>query len=398
MLNRYGLNRNLTIMCVTIFANLFFTFTWNMLLPLYLRTLGANDWEIGISFTALMIGRTLFAFFGGVLADRYGRKRLLVIPAFGSVPLYFVAALTTEWTWVVGMLVGANALAALTGPAFTALIAESSSEDRVARSFSFSEFSVLTGTIVGPVAGAALLNVTNVPGLVILTAFGLAATTALRGWGLTETQHRVTGTIKPTLRASLDGNVRWYIVVGTLLMTAFALSFGPYFSILARDAWHNSEAEINLLFAAGSCASVVGILLGRLTDRWGARRVLVLGALGYGFGAIAWGYAPGWEWGIVPLLIAFGFSEGGFIAMQTMQTELTSPARRTSVFGIITTITGVISGLGPSFGAWLIALGGNPMPFVAAGVLGLFAIAAAFPIKGKPATVNRSPALPVQAE
>ncbi len=398
--NRFGLNRNLFVLCGTIFTNVFFNNTWYPLLPLYYRQLGANDWEIGLAFTSTTIARMIFAMVGGTLADRYGRKKLLVLPALAAVPLYVLAQGAVSWSTLLVMLTVANALMALTGPAYSAIIAESSSEDHLAHSYSLTEFSVLAGVIAGPIAGAALVGPVGIPTLVLLNAVMLTAGTLTRGLGLKETHRRTTEKIRINLRAALDVNVRWYMVLNILVMLAFSIPFGPYFTILARDAWHNSEAEINLLFAAGNAASMTGILFGRLSDRWGARRVFILGMLGFGISTMAWGLAPGWQWGMVPLLIAFGLSEAAYIATQKVQVEITSRDTRSSVFGIITTVTGTVGGLGPSLGAWLIAVGGNPLPFIAAGAAGLLAIFAAIPIQSRlvPASTPGQPSTAVQAE
>ncbi|MCL4488456.1 MAG: MFS transporter [Chloroflexi bacterium] len=377
-------NHNIAVMCGTILLNLFFQFTWYPLLPLQLRALGANDLEVGVSYTLIGVARTLFAVIGGTLADRYGRKALLVMPIILSIPLYLIAALTDQWSVIVTMFVVANALGALTSPAYSALIAESSDSTRVARSYSFTEFSALVGVIAGPLVGAALLGVLDIPKMMLLYTLTLVFTTAVRAWGLSETHHRspVERSRAPVL-AAIDSRVRWYMVLGTCMVVAFAIAFGPYFTILARDGWHNTDAEINILFAAGNAAALLGLGLGRMSDHWGGRRVLVVGLLGFGLATIAWGLAPSWEWGLVPLLIAFGFSEAAYVAQQTVQAEITSPETRTSVFGIIGTTTGVIGGMGPALGAWLIALGGIPLPFVAAGVISLAAIVAVPPLQKK---------------
>ena len=304
---------------------------------------------------------------------------------------------------LLAMFVASNAMSALMAPAFSAIIAESSSADRVARSFSLSEFSVLAGLVAGPIAGAALLGVFSIPMLILLTSAVLLLTTSARGWGLQETRRRVMRAARPRLVTAIDSNVRWYMVAGTLLTVAFSLTFGPYFAILSRDVWHNSEAEINLLFAVGNLAAMLGIILGRLSDRWGGGRVFQLGMFGFGISAIAWGIAPAWQWGLVPLLIAFGFSEAAFIGQQTLQAAITEPETRTSVFGITTTVTGVIGGLGPALGAWLIGVGGNAMPFVAAGIFGVLAVVSAWPIQVRRQTPSvetdqQRPGAPVQAE
>jgi MFS family permease len=203
----------------------------------------------------------------------------------------------------------------------------------------------------------------------------------VRAVGLREAPRRTAGSALPKLRAALDANVLWLIVAGACVVGSFAIAFGPYFAILARDAWGNNDAEINLLWSAGSFASLIGIALGRLSDRWGGRRVLMLSAIGYGVSALAWGFAPSWQWGIVPLLLAFAFSEAIFMAQQTLQAEITTPETRSSVFGIIATTTGLVGNLSPTLGAWLIVLGGNALPFVAASGLGLLIALAVTPIK-----------------
>ncbi len=383
MLNQLGLNRNLIVICGTIFVNVFVKFLWYSLLPLYLRTLGANDWEIGIAFTLIVVAQTLVAIVGGALADRFGRRAMIALPTLASGPLFIIAALTDQWLVVVAMIIGANILSALQSPGLNALVMESAGASQIARAFSFTESAVLLALILGPLAGAALLGAFNIPAMMIVTGGAFIVTGVVRQWGLRDAAQRTVGAALPKLRSALDANVRWYIIIGACTSAAFAIVFGPYFAILARDAWHNSEAEINILWAAGSGASLLGILLGRLSDRWGARPVFVLGALGFGVGAIAWGLAPTWQTGLLPLLIAFGFSEAMFIALMALQASITTPATRSSVIGIMTTATGLIGGLGPTLGAWLIALGGNGLPFMAAGVMGLVATVAVVPIRKK---------------
>ena len=388
MLQRIGLNRNLAIICLTLFGNVFAKYLWYSLLPLHLRALGANDWEIGVSFTLIAVAQTIVAIVGGAMADRYGRRTLIALPTFLSSPLFFIAALTDSWLVVVAMIIASNILSALQSPAMNAMIMESSESTQVARSFSFSESAVLSALITGPILGAALLGTFSIPTMMLVNAVMLLLTGFFRWFGLRESTLRSVGTAVPKLRTAIDTNVRWFIIIGACVSGAFAIVFGPYFAILARDAWHNSEAEINLLWAIGSFGSLFGILMGRWSDRWGARRVFMLGAIGFGIGTIAWGVAPSWETGLVPLLIAFIFSEGMFIAEMALQAEITTPETRSSVIGIIQTITGLIGGLGPTLGAWLITLGGNPMPFIAAGAMGLLAIGAAIPIRGKSKQVN----------
>lgn len=385
-MSRLKLNRNLTIMCVTISVAVLGNFTWYPLLPLHLRTLGANDWEIGITFTLMGIARTLFAVVGGALADRIGRRLMLTLPHFACVLLYFVAAMMTNWVALVVVLVLLNALNALNGPAFSAIIAESVPEDRVAHAFSATETALLFGLIAGPLAGAALVSQFSVSMLMGLYGFVLLVVVTVRFFGIQEPARpaRVTA---PKLRAAIDSRVVWYIVVNSLIIMAFGICFGPYFTILARDAWQRSESEINLLFAIGNVASLGGIWLGRRADRWGNLRVLILGLLVSAFGMVGWGVATNWQWGLAPMLMTFLFSEGAFIALQAISAQITTRETRASVLGIVATVSGVIGGLGPTMAAGLIGWGGNALPFIACGVMSLGAVFASRQIE-KPARVQ----------
>jgi MFS family permease len=380
-MNRFGMDRNLAIICVTIFLNIFVRFMWDPLLPLHLRALGATAQEIGLAFTLMFFARTGFAIIGGALADRYGRVIVAGITTIGAGVFTFIAAFTDNWLALIGLLIGAAALSSIQWPALSALITESAGEDKVTHSFSITESAVLTGLIVGPLAGAALLAPLKIPGLLVINGIVQTAAGVWRLLALRETAHRARGSVLLNLRAAIDPNVRWLILLGSLVAISFAIPFGPFFAILARDSWNNSEAEINLIWSAGSFASLAGIALGRMSERWGARRVLVISAIGFGVATAIWGLAPTWQWGLAPLLIAFLFSEAIFLAQQTLQAASTTRETRSSVYGMISTTTGFVGGVGPSFGAWLITFGGNPLPFVIAGALGVLCALAVLPIR-----------------
>ncbi|MBI3912655.1 MAG: MFS transporter [Chloroflexi bacterium] len=382
-LNQFGLNRNLSVLSATIFVNVFVRFTWDPLLPLYLRRLGANDLEIGFAFTVMTVARTLFSILGGVLADRFGRVAVLALPMFAVGALYIVASGVTDRGLFVLVLTIANVFGALQWPALAAMTAESAVNGQLARAYSWTEAAVLSGVIGGPIAGAALLGVLDIPGLMVINGGVLLVMGLIRLRGLRETAPKTHNAALLKIRAAFEPRLYWYIVMMCLQAAAFAITFGPFFAILSRDVWHLGEAEINLLFSLGSVASLIGIVAGRLTDRWGARRVVLLSAIAYSIASAAWGLAPSWEWGVIPLLIAFGFSEGVLIAQQTMQAEITNQETRSSVIGVIATISGFAGGIGPTLGAWLITLGGNAMPFLAAGAMGLLMAGAVLPIRKK---------------
>lgn len=381
MLQRIGLNRNLAVIGATIFLNLFARFAYYALLPLHLRSLGANDLQVGAVFTALTLARNVFGVFGGALGDRVGRRVTIATATFAMGPFLVLAGLSHDWLTASLMLILVETCGAFQYPPLNALITESATDNQVARAFSISESAVLTGFIVGPLAGAIALEYVNIPTLMMFNGVVLMLNGLTRGIGLREpARQRTTGAI-PKLRAAIDTNVRWYMLSNVLVVASFAIVFGPFYAIFLRDVWRNSEAEINLLWSIGSFISLGGIVLGRLSDHWGSKRVFVFSAIVYGTTTMWWGIMPTWQIGIVPLLLAFLFSEAMYMSQQTLQASITSPETRASVVGMIFSTAGLIGGLGPTFGAWLATVGGLPLTFITAGGFGLLAMVLVLPIQ-----------------
>lgn len=381
MLQRIGLNRNLAIISATIFTNLFARFAYYALLPLHLRSLGANDLQVGAVFTAFTLARNLFGVIGGALGDRIGRRVMIAVATFATGPFLVLAGLSHDWLTLSIMLVLVETCGAFQFPPLNALVTESAIDNRVARAFSITESAVLTGFIVGPLVGAAVIDYVNIPTLMIINGSVLMINGLVRGIGLREPARQRTSGAMPKLRAAIDTNVRWYMLSNTLVVASFAIVFGPFYAIFLRDAWSNSEAEINLIWSIGSFISLGGIILGRLSDQWGGKRVFIFSGVGFAVTTIGWGVAPTWQWGIAPLLLAFLFSEAMYMSQQTMQASITTPETRASVVGVIFSTAGLIGGLGPTFGAWLATIGGLPLTFIAAGSFGLLAMVLVLPIR-----------------
>ena len=117
--------QNLLASSLSIFLMLIATYTWYPILPIYLRELGANDLQVGFSYTLLILSFALMQFIGGILSDRFGRKKLIVIPTFFFSLLYFLAAKSNNWLILISLLAVANSLSALQSPSFFSIIAES---------------------------------------------------------------------------------------------------------------------------------------------------------------------------------------------------------------------------------------------------------------------------------
>ena len=119
------IEQNVFVLSLTVLFVLIAFFSWYPILPIYLRELGANDFQVGFSYTLLALSYTLMQFLGGILSDRFGRKLLIIIPSFAFPLLYFLAGNASHWTTLILFLIIANSLSALQLPSFYSMIAES---------------------------------------------------------------------------------------------------------------------------------------------------------------------------------------------------------------------------------------------------------------------------------
>ncbi|MDY7041116.1 MAG: MFS transporter, partial [Chloroflexota bacterium] len=151
------LERNVLVAAGSVVLLLSWMFTWYQLLPMYLRDLGASDAQVGLCYSLMNLGYALMQFLGGLLADRYGRKLLIVLPTLGFVPLYLLAGACTHWLALLLVMLLINSLSALQWPAFLSTIAESVREDQRGMAFGLFEFCVGAGVTIGPAVGAILV-------------------------------------------------------------------------------------------------------------------------------------------------------------------------------------------------------------------------------------------------
>lgn len=148
------------------------------------------------------------------------------------------------------------------------------------------------------------------------------------------------------------------------LLPQYAASFGA------------GGATIGLLVASFSLAQLVmAPMMGRLSDRFGRRPVLLISLFGSGLGSLITGLA-----GSVPLLflgrIIDGASGASVSVAQASAADLAGPRDRARLMGLLGAAFGIGFVAGPSIGA-LGALGGVHIPFFVAAAISFtnFAVA-----------------------
>lgn len=365
---RFALERNVVVISLTLFVMVVGYFSWYLLLPLYLRQLGANDFDVGFSYALLTISYAAMQLAGGFLADKVGRKPVIVLPTYAMILLYYLVGISRRWQTLVMFLVLVNSISALQWPAFLSMLAESVSIRRQGAAFSLMELFVVLGITVGPATGAALLLKIGFPGLMFVTALLALPCAVVRTILLRETKPQYPSGHSQRGRLLLQRHH------GAFLMTAifFALTltltiYGPFIALYAKDVISLEESQINLMFALGGLAAVsLSLLGGKIIDRRGSRKVLMFCLFVFPLILILWTLTRGFLWAAGIYVISYLFFHGANIAYQIQLTSIGPVAHRSSLVGIFGSVSGIISAAGPILGAFLMTRAGPAMPFYGA--------------------------------
>ena len=156
------------------------------------------------------------------------------------------------------------------------------------------------------------------------------------------------------------------------------IGFGIVLPILPRYAedLSISPSVIGLIVASFSVAQMVGSpILGRLSDRWGRKPVLVLSLCGTAVGSLITGLAAT-VWLLALGRVVDGASGASVSVAQAAVADVAEPEERARLLGLLGAAFGVGFVVGPAIGA-LAALGGPHIPFfVAAAISGVNALIA----------------------
>jgi len=268
---------------------------YTIILPLFARRFsdfGGGVAALSASSLAYALAGALAAPFMGALADRFGRRPLVLI----SLAVYigaFSGYLLATSSWALILLRGvAGAFTAGLVPAMTGIVADLAPADRRAQWLGILSGGASAGWIVGPLLGGALYDRWGyaVPLAIAIALAGL--TFSLAAWLVPETRPgRVTCpgqaahpmSRRPSLaglRQSLPQSLPTFLA---LLAISFAVMFAwafvePQFMFYAYDGLRWTSAQLGLAMSVYGVFMTLGELAcGRLSDRAGRKPVLILG-------------------------------------------------------------------------------------------------------------------------
>ena len=351
------------------FFHLGYTLSWPFESP-FMESLGASPSVIGIIGTLGWVTLFFIRIPGSYIADKYGRRKIIVTMTYGVAlsNLFFIFA--TDWVfYTVGVFI--TNLCAIYQPALEAIEADSLAPEK--RGLGYAVFRVLPylPAVFSPlIAGALISHYTIDPGMRIIYGVLLAVSLAaavLRHAFLKETLKKTEKISLRELNLAFRKSV-WEILeswklmpkslkflVVSILMIALTDPFFYRFSslyvleVVGLDevAW-GTVNTINLIVMLAT-----GIFLGKAVDVFGRKKALILAHLIFALATVPFILARDFP----TLAIAYAFFAVAAAlygpATSALQADIVPKEKRGRIFGSIGSLYILVAALGSLIGGFL---------------------------------------------
>lgn len=351
-------------------------------LPLYVEQLGVTSHEAlslwsGLTFSVTFLVSAIVSPMWGSLADRKGRKLMLLRASFGMAVAILLQAFATN-VWQLFLLRAVMGLTSGYIPNAMALIASQVPRERSGWAISTLSTGQISGVIVGPLLGGFMADHLGLRPVFFATA-GLLMVSFLVTLLL----------IKEGARPKISKDERltgkevfatlpypWLILslfITTLVIQLCNGSIGPILALFIKQLAPDSN---NIAFMSGFIAALPGISalfaapkLGKLGDRIGTERILMatLCCAVVLFLAMSFVTSPV-QLGILRFLL--GFADGAMLpAVQTLLLKYCSDQVTGRIFGYNQSFMYLGNVAGPLMGAGVSAMAGFRYVFAATAVV-----------------------------
>jgi MFS family permease len=331
------------------------------LLPLYLLELGTPFVFIGVLY-ALMSGTGIVAgLIGGYIADRIGRKHVLLAAGYVNAFLIFSYSFAHSWEYLALLVIIEFNFATILQPALVAMIAESVSHNKRATAFSTVKTSSFGGSILGPILGGTISQLLGFGILLYVGAMFWLSSTLLAHTFLEEKYQKEKKMEKRMVGQSLSGikrslHIGWEPLVPIVLATIPLFgqnAANPYEAIYAQNYILINKEGVGLMYSSFNVAAGLSqVPAGKLADKVGRKKCVMLGFLLFAVGTLLFVLSSG-VYQVIAVFVLLGVAQSFAVAYQVLISEKASRDRVASTWGLSMAIMGAGSSLGSLLGGTL---------------------------------------------
>ncbi|MEW2521089.1 MFS transporter [Actinacidiphila alni] len=354
--------------------------TWMQSLALaflVLRLTGSGS-DLGLATAARFLPFVVLGPVGGLIADRYDKRRLLYVTQSSSALIAVLFALLTALDVInVGMVIGLSlALGSLTvfdNPARQSLIGELVPREQLANAVTLNSVSVNLARVFGSAAGGALVAAVGLTTCFALNALSFAAVIA--SLAMMRTSEVDAARRPPRSKGQIREGLRYTrrtpaLLLPLLMLTVtgmMAYEFPVTLPLVARGAFHGGAGTYGAMATLMAVGAVVG---GLVSASRGNRRAVSLAwaGIGWGLAILAAAVAPNLGWELVALPFV-GYAAITFNSLSKTAMQLAAdPSMRGRVMALWAMAWGGTTVIGGPLVGWIAQQFGSRWSLVAGGV------------------------------
>jgi MFS family permease len=326
-------------------------------------TLTGSGVAVGLTTALQFLPMLLIGAWGGLLADRIPKRRLLMatqaLMAIPALALFAVTATGVVTPWMVFLAVFAmGAVNAVDNPTRQSFVIEMVGADRVVNAVSLNSVIVQAARIVGPaLAGILIATVGVVPCFAINALTFVAMIAAL--WRMDPARlqaappaQREPGAIRAGLRYVMATPELLVPLALMALVGTLGFNFQVVLPLLAKFSFEAGAMTYAALVSAMAVGSIVGALVNGHRGRTGPR-LIAGGALAFGVSALGAAAMPSLAFE-VPMLMVLGAAAVTFAATINSTLQLAvSPEMRGRVMALYSVVFLGSTPIGGPLTGWL---------------------------------------------
>ncbi|NLB56489.1 MAG: multidrug efflux MFS transporter [Lentisphaerae bacterium] len=347
-------------------------------LPFFIGELGISKQDDQALWAGIILGATgvtlaIFAPLWGVMADRYGRKKMVIRSMFGGTLVLILMSFSRN---IFDLLICRLIQGALTGTvsASIALVASVTPIRRSGFALGMMQAAAFVGVAVGPLVGGLIADAYSyrvafrIGALIILSGGLMVQFGAIESVQTTEEKQEKMPSLLQLLKAS-----GVFAAILILLSVRFANTIiNPSFPLVIADIIHNPE-RLNsitgmIMAFGGTSGAIAAGLFGYIGDKIGHRKIVILCSFGAAVTATAHAFAQS----IAALTVAnlfFAMTTSGILpAVNAMIQGSTDQKHIGKAFGLAASISMIGLAIGPLSGGYLAKEINIRAPFIAAGI------------------------------